>query len=506
MHLTKYKNIIKFILITIFLLVALIASASLVKVKAYNLPEMGSSTDITLTPKNEKLLGEEIFHDIKQQLPIVEDPYLQNYIQNLGNKLLQNSGSNYNNFHFFIVDSPTINAFALPGGFIGVNKGLITTADNESEIAAVLAHEITHVTQRHIARSFEKSQQMQMPMIAGIITGALLAAYNPELGQSIVIGSMAAGNQSLINYTREHETEADRIGIATLAKSGYPANSMIEFFSKLQTHAPADPNLYPEYLRTHPLTENRIADARSRVQQIKEENNKNIANQNKNNIGLSEFNIVKNILIINSSENFIKTTNQNLESSKTPNLEKTKIDQYKFNSAYALIKQHKHQEANKILQKLSEEYPNNIHITSLLAQSYQQNERKAMSVLERQLKQTPDNIPLNLQYYRIAINTDYIKSAIRNLKRLAAEHKEAYPEIDLLLADAYNKTGNKWHASLAYADYSIKKGDYKSAITQLKATTKFDELNNHQKKITDYRIKNLEKLYKYRKEKIKELL
>ncbi len=510
MPLLNYKKLIKFILITIFLLVALIASANFVKLKAYNLPDMGSSTDITLTPQNEKLLGEEIFNDVKNQIPIVDDPYLQNYIQNLGTKLLQNTSSNYKSFHFFIVDSPLINAFALPGGFIGINKGLITTADSENELAGVLAHEIAHVTQRHIARSIEKSKQIQMPMIAGIIAGALLSAYNPELGQSILVGSMAAGNQSMINYTREHEAEADRIGMSTLVKSSYPASSMIDFFSKLQTHSHADSNLYPEYLRTHPLTENRIADARNRIQQIKTNHShkQNISDKDKtiNNNQLSEFNIVKNILIVNSSDNFIKTANHNIESSKNNNLEKNKVDQYKFNSAYALLKQHKFQEANEVLQKLNQDYPNNIHISSLLASSYEKNTRMAMSVLEQQLKQNPDNIPLNLQYSKIAISTDYIKSAIRNLKKLASLHKDSYPEINLLLADAYNKTGSKWHASLAYADYSVKKGDYKSAITQLKATSKFDKLSSYEKKITDYRIKNLEAQYNYRKERIKGLL
>ena len=105
----------------------------------------------------------------------------------------------------------------MPGGYVAVNRGLITTADSESEIAAVLAHEITHVNQRHIARSFEKQQQLQLPMLAGIIAGALVTAYNPAAGQSIIAGSMAASGQSMINYTRSNEEEADRIGMSVLA-------------------------------------------------------------------------------------------------------------------------------------------------------------------------------------------------------------------------------------------------------------------------------------------------
>ena len=490
----------KLLLIAIFLLIALVASAAMFNVQAYNLPEMGSSTEMAISQQDEKLLGEYIYQDLATQIPIVQNAFLGDYIQSLGDKLLKNSQTSYDKFHFFLINSPEINAFALPGGYIGINKGLITAAESESEVAAVIAHEISHVTQRHIARSFEKQSQMQLPMMAGIVAGALLAAYNPELGQSVIMGSMAAGNQSLINYTRSNEAEADRIGIMTLANSGYSPYSMAQMFGKLERYAYADKEFYPEYLRTHPVNGNRIADARSRADKITSKTDPVTI--------FNDFELVKNILLTDSSLNLAKIIDNNQAIIAAQKDSKTNTDQenlYKFNYGYALIKNHDYKKSHIIFAELHTAYPTNNIIVSLLAESLKNN-AEAAKVLDLQLARDKNNIPLSIQYSKNIMSLKQPQKAIEVLKNITKKHNIYTPEVDLLLAENYNQIGQKWHASMCYADYSIKKGDLQAALMQLKASQKYDNLNDYQQKMITYRIKDLEQKYQNRKAKLKQWL
>lgn len=495
----KHKtNKLKVFLIGHLLIIVLAASATVVNSYAYNLPEMGSSTELTLSQQDEKLLGEYIYQDINKQLPLVRNPFLDSYIQQLGDRLLSNSNTQYKDFKFFIIDSPIINAFALPGGYIAVNKGLITTADSEDEVAAVLAHEIAHVTQRHIARSIENQKQVQLPMIAGVVAGALLAAYSPELGQSIIAGSMAASTQSIINYTRSNEAEADRVGIYTLANSGYKPTSMAGFFNKLQQHSYADNDMYPEYLRTHPVNKSRITDARNRAEKIKF--NKNTKQNNLN------FYLVKSILQINNSKNLVQYVENNLLQTKSANISAEQRNIYKFNAAYALLQQDKFNQANNIFAELNKAYPKNNIIASLLAESYKNDNAKALTVLTKQLEISPYDIALSIQYAKTAWHNNKFNLAIDKLKQISKNVENYNSEIDLLLAQSYNKVNNKWHASLAYAEYSTKKGDLSAALMQLKATEKFDDLTGYQQKVVKHKIRVLEDKYNTRKAKLKEWL
>ncbi|MBP9721967.1 MAG: M48 family metallopeptidase [Gammaproteobacteria bacterium] len=477
---------------------------------AYNLPDIGSSSNSSLSYKDERMLGEYIYSNIQSDLALVSSPIIEDYIQILGNKLLNNSNKHYESFNFFIVDSSDINAFALPGGFIGVNRGLITAAENESELAAVLAHEITHVNQRHIARSFEKQQQLQLPMIAGILAGALLSAYSPQAGQSIIAGSMAAGNQSLINYTRSNEEEADRIGMSVLTKSGYSPYSMGKFFNKLQRNAYSDKETYPEYLRTHPVTDNRITDANSRADEIlinkanKNNNSLNIQSTNKDQKLLADLNsnnfnfaLIKSLFLYSKNNN---TKNLKYYSEAEQDIFQNDIEQ--FGNAYYLLKNNKFQEAGKIFKNLNAKYPKNSIIASLYAESYSKQPSIALNIIATQLKQNPTNIPLNLQYARIALNNNKPNAAITTLKKVIKYHNNYPLEVNLLLANSYNKLNQKWQASLAYSDYSVQKGDLSSAIMQLKSTSKYNKLNEYQTKITNYRIKSLEAQFKDRKEQL----
>lgn len=231
---------------------------------AVELPDLGTSADRVMSPADEARIGAEFFRSLRQHVELVEDPELQAYIRNLGYRLAAHSGAS-TDFHFFIVKDPRINAFAAPGGYVGFNAGLILEARNESELAGVVAHEIAHVSQRHIARSSEAAQDMSLPMAASIIAAILLGGQDPELGQAALAATMASGTQYRIDFTRANEAEADRVGIDMLAAAGFDPEGMPRFFERLQARDRLGAPVVPEFLRTHPVTLSRIADSRNRA-------------------------------------------------------------------------------------------------------------------------------------------------------------------------------------------------------------------------------------------------
>jgi len=469
---------------------------------AYNLPDMGSTANTSLSYKDERLLGEYVYLDAQKELPIISNDLIEDYIQTLGNKLLNNSNKHYDSFHFFLVDSQDVNAFAMPGGFVGVNRGLITFAQNESELAAVLAHEITHVNQRHIARSFESQKQMQLPMLAGIIAGALLSAYSPQAGSSIMMGSMAASSQSAINYTRSYEEEADRIGMSVLAKSGYSPYSMGKVFRKLERNSYNDKGNFLKYLSTHPMSETRATEATIRADEIAINKNKTAYFELTNsvdNINNLNFSLIKSLLTTDS-------INDLKESKITENKSAYAQDITQFTIANDLLKNQEYVKANKILRNLRLKYPNNYIINSYYAKSFNKQPEMALDILNNQLKLTPNNIALQLQYSQIAFNNNKLQLAVDTLKNITKNHIDYPPKINLLLAQCYDKLNQKWQANLAYSDYSIQRGDITGAIMQLKATAKFDKLTSYQSKILNYRIKDLEAKYKDRTSQMQELI
>ncbi len=233
-----------------------------------NLPELGSPSDRYLTPTAEKKLGREFMLSVKMNANVLDDPLISEYIQDLGNRLLKQSDASGEQFHFFVLDEPSVNAFAGPGGYIGIHSGLILTTQSESELASVIAHEIAHVTQKHLLRAFDAANQMSGKTAALLLASILVGvAGSPDAGIAMATGAQASAIQEQINFTRSNEEEADTVGIDMLAEAEFDPRAMPVFFERL-THAS---RLYetgiPEMLRTHPVTTNRIADALGRAEQ-----------------------------------------------------------------------------------------------------------------------------------------------------------------------------------------------------------------------------------------------
>ncbi|MCF2948948.1 M48 family metalloprotease [Paraglaciecola aquimarina] len=229
-----------------------------------NLPEIGVVASNAISLDKEVQIGDALMRQLRGQAPLINDPLLEEYIQDIGNRLVAQAENVKFPYKFFMINSLDINAFAFFGGHIGIHSGLIINAKNESELASVLAHEVSHVTQRHIARRIEAQQKSSPLQIASLLGGILLAAVNPEAGMAALSVGNAASAQSTINFTRQNEKEADRVGIHILAQAGFDPNGASSFFGTL-TEKNRLKSKPLAFLLTHPLPETRVADARTRA-------------------------------------------------------------------------------------------------------------------------------------------------------------------------------------------------------------------------------------------------
>ena len=228
---------------------------------------MGEPADNALSPIQEKQLGAQFMRQIRASMPLVRDVPTSEYIQSLGNRLALASGkASHLDFSFFVINDHEINAFAIPGGYVGINIGLIDAMSREEQLAGVIAHEVAHVTQRHHARAFAIGNQYSVRTAATILAAILIGQASAEAGQAALAAGMAATQQSAINFTRTNEIEADRIGIEILTNAQYDPTAMAESFAILRRKNRLNTSRGAlQYLRTHPLDNNRIAEAKDRA-------------------------------------------------------------------------------------------------------------------------------------------------------------------------------------------------------------------------------------------------
>ena len=236
-------------------------------VGANELPELGDVSATVLSPLQEQAIAEQIMRQVAVSQDVIRDPEISDYIEALGNRLASNGPDKRQRFYFFVVQDPTINAFAMPGGVIGIHTGLMLSANTESELAGVLGHEIGHVTQRHLARMLASQKYDMFKNIAGLAIALLVARSNPQLATGAATTVSALGVQSQLDYTRDHEREADRIGLQILDSGGFDVRGMPSFFQVMQRGTRFEGSA-PSFLRTHPLTSERIADVSNRVERM----------------------------------------------------------------------------------------------------------------------------------------------------------------------------------------------------------------------------------------------
>src|SRR5271154_1082025 len=238
-----------------------------------DLPDLGSPATAAVSLDEEYQVGRQWAYQMRAQGLVLEDPEVTDYIQQLGHSLSSHAEEGQHQFNYAVIRDPVINAFAMPGGFIMLNSGLFLATSNENELAGVLAHETAHVTQRHLVRGMIDQAHSGLvataAMLAAILLGATAGRGDPSAMEGAILAGQSAMIQHQINYTRSQEFEADRIGIGTMAAAGYDPLGMATMFEELNRNSP-DPSRVKaiEFLIDHPLSAERVAEARNRAEQI----------------------------------------------------------------------------------------------------------------------------------------------------------------------------------------------------------------------------------------------
>jgi predicted Zn-dependent protease len=251
-------------------LVALAVCVALLPAQAQVLPDLGDSSEALLSDKQESTIGNRVMREVRIDPAFVDDPEISEYISNLGNRLLSAADPPRRPIEFFVVRDDTINAFALIGGHVGMHTGLILLTRNESELAGVVGHEIAHILQRHQTRLYQSQGKYQLASLAALALAIIASRGNSsqssQVTEAALTGASAIMIQGQLDYTREHEREADRVGVTLLDRAGYDPRGMVTFFERMQrANRLSEFKSAPSYLRTHPLTVERIADMQGRV-------------------------------------------------------------------------------------------------------------------------------------------------------------------------------------------------------------------------------------------------
>jgi len=434
------------------LTLTLFSTPQAITAASLQLPDMGETASNYLSIEDEKRLGNNFMRMVRQSLDILEDPLIEDYIQSLGIRVTTGNFSGHREFNFFVVDSPVVNAFAGPAGNIGIHSGLILTAQSEGELASVVAHEIAHVTQRHLARAVENSAKKSIPLTAAIIAALVLSQADSQLGQAALLGATAGNVQQQINFTRDNEKEADRIGLEILANAGFNPREMPVFFERMLKSSGNDENPYLEFLRTHPLSTSRIADTQNRAEQYPV-----IAKQDN-----LTFLLIQARIRALMAEDILDIVNYYPDS-------KTLRPDEKYGYALGLMRDKQFKKAQEILKKLTAEDPDRIAYQLALADIdiSQNNIQSGLDILSRYLELYPRNYPLTVKYAETLIDnrqTNTAKKLINKQLRI----RNPTPILYKLLSYAENESGNDAQAYHALAEQQFLIGNSFAAILNIK--------------------------------------
>ncbi|RJQ45633.1 MAG: M48 family peptidase [Gammaproteobacteria bacterium] len=445
-----------------------------------DLPDIGESSASVLSAEQDRRMGEAFMRELRQQLTILDDAEVTGYVQALGYRVASNSDGQARDYHFFVVDNPNINAFAGPGGYIGVNSGLILAAESESELAAVIAHEIAHVTQRHLARAFEAADKLSAPAAAAFIASILIGAQNSELGQAALAATQASAAQAQINFTRSNEEEADRIGIQTLARAGFDPRAMPVFFERLQQGTRYSGSNLPEFLRTHPVTTARIADTRNRAEQYPY---RQVGDSLNYHLVRAKLRVLREKNPKEALKRFAAAVKQNPDRA---------AEHYGY--AWALLRNGNLPQAREEARALLDKTPDQPAYVLLLAEIELagQGTAQAVSLYRDALDLYPGHHALTLGYARALLQTGQAREAAALLEKHQRMRSNNDAGIYKLLAEARGAAGLTGEAHQALAEYYHLNGDTASAIEQLKIASRLKEHDFYQGSIIEARLKELE--------------
>jgi predicted Zn-dependent protease len=461
-------------------LTALASARAPAQGNAIDLPNIGSAANSALTLGDEYRIGLMVVRGLREQGLILEDPEVTDYIQNVGSRIASQASDSEQRFHFFVVREGDINAFALPGGFIGVNYGLITATANEAQLASVLAHEIAHVTQRHIARSIQARGRQGMASAAALLAAVLvgMATGSSDAIQAGIAISQGTAAQQQINFTRANEYEADRIGIGFLAAAGYDPNAMPDFFETLGRRAGLAGAQVPEFLRTHPVTTNRIAESRDRAAQLAPK----VTPESPSYAFVRE-----RVRVLGASNDSDLRTYYAALTDRAP-----LNPAQRYGQALAQLRAGERDQAASTLIELAAAQPESPLLQAALGQALFAAGQLdlARTSLEKALQVAPRNIPLTIRYAEVLMQSGQSKEAHRVLLDLF-NNVPPTPEQIRLTAVAASGAGDTADAHHYMAEYHIANGDLPLAVKQLELAIAHPDISGVQRARFEARSKEV---------------
>lgn len=424
-----------------------------------DLPDLGSPATAAVSLDEEYRAGLGWFSSMRQSGQILEDPELSDYIQQIGHSLSSRAEEGQHQFYYFIMKDPVVNAFAMPGGFIAINSGLILATSNENELAGVMAHETAHVTQRHLVRGLiDQSHAGLMStaaMLAAILLGATAGRGSPDAMEGAILATQGAAIQHQINYTRANEFEADRIGIGTMASAGYDPLGMASFFQTLDRNSP-DPSRVKavEFLIDHPLSAERVAEARNRAEQIGR-----IRHTDSLSYTLMRERLRSLVGNPQAARDYYASLAKNGGG---------KSIEERYGKAVAEIATRNPAAAIPNLQALVNEFPKVNQFYGALGEAYLANGqlKESQAVLDKALNLFPRNAPITIRLAQTLMHAGDNKRAHLILDDLF-NVVEPTPEQTRLIAKAANAAGDVADSYYYMSYFYLMSGDFRMAANQL---------------------------------------
>lgn len=466
------------LLIALFITVNLNANNNL----DLQLPNIGESANLYLSPEEERRLGESFMRGLRRSLVFVDDPIINEYLRTLGYQIVATSDASTRNFNFFVVDDNSINAFAGPGGHIGVNTGLILATDTESELAAVIAHEIAHVTQQHLARMVEMSERLSIPTIAALLAAIVIASQNGQVGEAAIAAAAAGSTQMQIDFLRGNEQEADRVGINALQRAGFEPRAMVGFFERLlKSTRYYDLGKFPEFLRDHPLTESRIADARNRAEQFSYRQRQD---------SLS-YHLLRARLKIRKLFSPAQTVRELKQALDNGNYRNAAAARYAY--ALALIANHQSELARTEITKLLATDSERIEylITQAELEIANNNFSKALAIYRQLQNLYPNNSAIIINQTQILLQINQPRTA-RDLLQGFMRNHQPEPICYKMLARIEEIMENLPASRELVAQYLYLTGETRTAINELRKIANLKQVDFYTNSRIDARIKELE--------------
>ncbi len=470
--------------ILVAVLIAAVSLSSIAQTGRVNLPELGNSASNVLSTAEEREYAEGLIRQMRAYELLIEDPLINDFFSDMGFNLVSRSDQPEAAFSFVVLDQDVINAFAAPGGVIALHSGLILLADTQDEVAGVLSHEIAHITQLHMYRAFEKGKTMNIIAMLAMMGLILASGGDGQVVTGAVMGAQAAAAQAQINFTRHNEVEADRVGIRTLAAAGYDPQGMADFFSKMGQTSRANGEGPPEFLRTHPVSVNRIAEAESRIQ----------------NLPPVEAAEGRQFYIVQARLRALleKDPNKAIKHFKTE-LEKPLTDARKNGNLYGLAiarqRNAEYDKAGAILSNLLEKEPSRLAFQLQMADLHLKRgqHEQAISALSDLYQSFPGNKAIALEYGRALLgqnNPELAETASVVLKQQLVKG-ENDPALYALYAQAANIAGDAVRSTEAIAESYYQRGGTEEAITQLERLTRQSDLDYYQRARVSARLMEL---------------